>query len=176
MICRIKLAWWRDALEALGEAPPPGEPVLRALMTEVLPRGITGTELAAMEEGWTLLLSEEPLTKAELHRYAFARGGLVFRFSARILGGLGGEQVELGGEAWALADLARHIGSKSECDAALEACRARVRSERWPARLRPLGMLAALAARDAQPRGDGLEVPGSPRRMLRMLRHRVSGF
>jgi phytoene synthase len=176
LIGRIKLAWWRDALEALGGAPPPGEPLLQALTAEVLPRSIAGTELAAMEEGWTLLLSDDPLTQAQLEHYAFARGGLIFRFSARILGGSGGEQVERGGEAWALADLARHIGSKSERDAAFDACRARLGTERWPASLRPLGMLTALAARDADWQAEASEIPGSPRRMLRMMRHRLTGF
>ena len=143
---------------------------------EVIPRGVSGAELAAMEAGWQVLLSAEPLTLAELDDYASARGGLLFLYSARLLRHEGDEIVRRAGEAWALADLSRHIGSKSERDAALRACRDRLEQRRWPSRLRPLGMLAALAARDAQPDQAAPEPHGSPARMLRMLRHRLTGY
>ena len=46
---------------------------------------------------------------------------------------------------------------------------------RWPSALRPLGMLAALALRDAA-RGTGrFERQGAPARMLAMARHRLTG-
>src|ERR1700760_3804181 len=31
MVARIRLAWWREALERLDAAPPPAEPLLEAL-------------------------------------------------------------------------------------------------------------------------------------------------
>ena len=37
MISRIKLAWWREALEKLDSRPAPGEPVLEAVAAHVLP-------------------------------------------------------------------------------------------------------------------------------------------
>src|SRR5687767_12959413 len=52
MISRIKLAWWRDSLERLDTERAPAEPVLQAVAEHVLPAGVTGAELAAMEEGW----------------------------------------------------------------------------------------------------------------------------
>src|SRR5689334_18098035 len=57
LISQMRLAWWREALEALDRAPPPAEPVLQALAAHVLP-AVTGAELAALEEGWLVLLSE----------------------------------------------------------------------------------------------------------------------
>jgi 15-cis-phytoene synthase len=173
LLSQIKLAWWRDALEALDHGPPPAEPALEAIASHVLPHGITGTELAAMERGWTLLLTPDPLTPEELASYAAARGGLLFTCSARLLGGTGAE-VEAGGEAWALIDLARHSGSEVDAGAALAAARSRPLG-RWPSRLRPLGMLAALGHRDAEPGRPRWEEQGAPGRMLRMLRHRITG-
>src|SRR3954470_13427363 len=86
MISRIKLAWWREALERLDRERAPAEPVLQALAEHVLPARVTGTALAAMTDGWDVLLSPEPLTADELSLYAHARGGLLFRHSAWLLG------------------------------------------------------------------------------------------
>jgi phytoene synthase len=173
LLKQIKLAWWRDALEGLGVARAPAEPVLEAVAEHVLPLGVSGPELAAMEAGWTLLLTPDPLTPEELDLYAKLRGGLLFAYSARLLSGAG-DEVEAGGEAWALIDLARHSGSEVDAEGAVAAARARGEG-RWPAQLRPLGMLAALARRDAEPERPRWEEQGAPKRMLRMLRHRLTG-
>ena len=173
LISQIKLAWWREALEKLDREPAPAEPALRALAEHVLPRGIRGGELAEMEQGWALLLTPDPLTDDELTAYAKARGGVLFRCSSLLLAGGAGEEIEKGGEAWALADLARHSGNEGDARAALEGVRRRAASFRWPGRLRPLGMLAQLAQKDS--RGPPWEEQGAPRRMLRMLRHRLTG-
>jgi phytoene synthase len=175
MIGRIRLAWWRESLEKLDSAPAPAEPVLTALARHVLPTGVTGAELAEMESGWAVLLSAEPLDAADFDAYASARGGLLFRCTARLLGDASPPaEVESGGRAWALADLARNSASDTEAEAAIVAART-VQSWRWPAHLRPLGMLAILAARDAGPDRPRWEPQGAPRRMLRMLRHRLTG-
>ena len=174
MISRIRLAWWREALERLDREPPPKEPVLEGLAREVLPRGVGGAELAEMETGWALLPGDQPITRDDLEAYAKARGGLLFRYTARLLGGSG--DVAPAGEAWALVDLARHSSEKSDIDAALSAARERRLPKRWPKTLRPLGMVAVLAERDLK-RGPTLwEEPGSPPRTARMLRHRLIGF
>ena len=172
MISRIKLAWWREALERLDRERAPAEPALQALADHVLPAGVTGAGLAAMVEGWEILLSPEPLTAEELSLYAHARGGLLFRHSARLLGG---EAVGGAGEKWALADLARHSANQPDVEAAIAAARALPVGTRWPAKLRPLGMLAALAVRDLEPGRVRWEAQGSPARMLNMLRFRLVG-
>lgn len=173
MIARIKLAWWREALERLDREEPPAEPVLEALATHVLP-ALTGSELARMEEGWALLTDPEPLGAEDLEAYARARGSLLFRYTARLLGEESPE-VERHGEGWALVDLARHCSTAEDADVALAAARDKTAPMRWRAPLRPLGMLAILAARDADPVRPPWEPRGAPRRIARMLRHRITG-
>ncbi|HEX8307240.1 MAG TPA: squalene/phytoene synthase family protein [Allosphingosinicella sp.] len=175
MISRIKLAWWREALERLDREPAPAEPVLADLADHVLPAAVGGAELAGMEAGWAILADPEPLTPDQLSAYARARGGLLFQFTARLLGG-GEEEVGPAGEAWALVDLARHCATIEDSDIALAAARDRDLPRRWPPKLRPLGMLAILAARDLDPARPPWEARGAPARMWRMLRHRISGY
>jgi phytoene synthase len=175
LIARIKLAWWREALEKLDREPAPAEPALQAAAAHLLPAGIAGAELARMEEGWAALTSPETLAPGELATYARARGGLLFRFAAEMLGG-GVEGLETAGEAWALVDLARHCATAEDSDIALAAARDRRLPRRWPARLRPLGMLALLAERDSDPARAPWEPRGAPARMWRMLRHRITGY
>lgn len=174
IIARIRLAWWREALERLDGGPAPAEPALQAAAAHIIP-AVSGAELARMEEGWAVLPSAEILDAQALESYARNRGGLLFRYTARLLGG-GEEGVGPAGEAWALVDLARHCASTDDADVALAAARARPLPPRWPARLRPLGMLAMLAVRDAEPDRPPWEPRGSPKRMWRMLRYRIFGY
>jgi phytoene synthase len=132
--------------------------------------------LAQLGEGWEYLAGSEPLDAAELNAYARLRGGLLFACTARLLARATDALSERGGEAWALADLARRTSRPEERRAALSAVLARdLSGSRWPARLRPLGMLALLAERDARRGAEHLESAGAPARMLRMLRHRLTG-
>ena len=175
LISQIKLAWWRDSLEKLDLERAPAEPALLAASEHILPRGVTGAQLSGMEEGWTALLTPEVLTDEELALYASARGGLLFRFTAKLLGGASSLEIEAAGGRWALVDLARHSGNDVDAEAAVAAAEMRQGPRHWPSRLRPLGMLAALAKRDLEEGRPRWEPQGAPRRMLRMLRHRFSG-
>jgi phytoene synthase len=168
LISQMRLAWWREALARLDSAPPPAQPLLQALATHVLPK-VSGAELAEMEEGWLILVSEAPLGPEELADYAALRGGLLFQYSARLLGDPA-FPVSQAGALWALADLARH-GRRGD-DAKTPPPESQVK---WPRLLRPLGMLAVLSRRDLERRGQEFEKMGSPRRILRMIRHRLSG-
>ena len=173
-ISQIKLAWWREALERLDSERPPAEPALEAAARHVLPEGISGAELAAMEEGWAVLLSSEPLGPDELSHYAEARGGRLFALSGRLLG-RADDALAAAGAAWALVDLARRSRDEGEAREALALVGKPAGFPPWPEALRPLGMLATLAYRDAG-RGWPLETPGSPWRLLRMLRVRLTGL
>ncbi len=168
LVSQLRLAWWREALEQLDSAPAPAEPVLQALSAHVLPR-VSGAELAAMEEGWLVLLSDEALTEDALARYADLRGGLLFDYGARLLGD-SAFPVRRAGQLWALADLARH--SRRVDEVKMPSPESQVK---WPRKLRPLGMLAMVARRDLERLGRKTEKPGSPARVLRMIRHRLSG-
>ncbi len=174
LISQIKLAWWRDSLDKLDREKAPAEPVLQEVAEHVLPSGVSGADLSAMEEGWSVLLSHDPLTDDELARYAAGRGALLFRYSGAMLGEQPSPELQRAGEAWALVDLARHSNAV-DAASAMAAAAERLERIRWPSRLRPLGMLAALAERDVQRGLDQLEPQGAPARMLRMLRHRLSG-
>lgn len=120
---QLRMTWWHDALSRLDSAPPPAEPVLRGLASEVLPRGVAGAELTALVEGWEELLEDDP----DLVRFAKGRGAL-FTVGGRILGG---DVPKGAGEGWALGDVGQA---------------APMPRGRWPRRSRALGAMAHLAA------------------------------
>ena len=68
----IRLAWWREALKGSIPMPPPPEPRLQAVATELLPRGVSG-RTPALEDGWATLLDEEP----DIERVASTRSKAV---------------------------------------------------------------------------------------------------
>lgn len=177
LISQIKLTWWRDSLAKLDHAKAPAEPILQGISEHVILAGVSGEELSGMETGWTALLTQEPLSGDDLGTYSKGRGAVLFRSASTILGMEPSSDIERAGEGWALIDLARH-SNEVDAAAAFEAARERLSGGegfRWPSALRPLGMLAALAARDAE-RGPGMiEPPGAPARMVRMLGHRLTG-
>jgi len=178
MVTQIKLAWWREALQALDRTAPPAEPLLQAVAHALLPAGLSGATLAEMTEGWEILLTSEAINEEDLAAYARQRGGVLFRCSGILLGQPAGAEVERAGQAWALVDLARRSGVVEEGEQAIAAARLRIDdlfARRWPSALRPLGMLAALARRDAERGIGGLERQGAPARMLAMARHRLTG-
>jgi len=175
MVSRIRLAWWREALEKLDREPPPKEPVLEAVAAHLLPAGLTGAALAAMEEGWVAIIGDAPVETKALDLYAAGRGGVLFTCASRLLAGAAAD-IAAAGEAWALADLARHSTEPHDVEAAVAAGRARAMPRRWRKALRPLGMVAVLAARDLARGPERWEEPGSPPRTARMLRHRLTGW
>ena len=177
LISQIKLAWWRDSLARLDREKAPAEPVLQDVAAHVISRSIIGKQLAHLEEGWSVLLGPDPLGAAELDAYAAGRGALLFRYSSSLLGFQINEIVKRAGEGWALADLARN-SNRVDAEAALAAAAIRlsdITAQRWPAPLRPLGMLAMLARRDVERGLDALEPQGAPARMARMFKHRLTG-
>lgn len=177
LLAQMRLTWWHGALSGLGEGPAPADPALSALIaTGLAPSLVSGATIAAMIEGWEALL-EEPLDAAALMRYASLRGGPLFNIGATILGA-DHRSLTAAGAGWALANLARHSSESMLAERALAAARpllAGVMASRWPARLRPLGALAALAARDAQGGAAVLQPVGHPARTFRVLRHRLTG-
>jgi 15-cis-phytoene synthase len=155
----IKLAWWREQLQAIDVSPPPAEPRLRDAARELLPKGVTGEMLATLEDGWLGVLDGDADSVA-------SRGATLFALFERLLGGKG--QVEEAGRPWALADLSRRTGDPRWLQ---QASVPQLRTERAD---RPLTALAALAARDAR-RGFPLEPEGTPGRAWALIRHRITG-
>jgi len=169
----VRLAWWREALEKLGQGPAPAEPLLSALATDVLPHGIPGQTLSEIEDGWAALLDGEP-DAAAIARHGRERGGRLFDAAARLLSGRD-DPVTPAGVGWALADLAhRHSDPAVQTEARRQAAAALAQApRRWPPPLRPLGALTVLARRDAATPGPRTQ--GSPARVARMLAMRVAG-
>ena len=161
----IRLAWWREALERLDHQGPPPEPRLQDAAAQLLTRGITGRELAGLEEGWAAMLEEAPDLKL-----AGERGARLFRLGARLLGvEYGDETLGAAGRLYAGVGLGRRglldidresigaVGSKIE------------------RRARPLTALAVLAARDLRRGGPPFEPEATPGRAAALLAHRLFG-
>ena len=158
MLAAVKLAWWRENLGRLDSAPPPAEPRLQAAASELLPRGVGGAALAALQDGWAALLEEAP-DRARLR----SRGVVLFQLAARLLGHSGEGLAQAGG-LWAEANLARRFGRPLPQAAVLP------QSQKV---IRPLTGLASLASRDA--RRAELEPEAKPSRAWTLLRHRLTG-
>lgn len=168
LVAQMRLTWWYEALTRLDGASPPAQPVLRALADGVLTRGITGAELAAIVEGWEALLDEGDVAE----RHARARGGRLFAVAARVLGARA-DPVSVAGEGWALADLASTTPDAAVAARARMLAKSRLdmaKGTRWPANGRALGALAHIARMDLAG-----SAPGSPRRVARLLMHRLTG-
>ena len=168
LVGQMRLTWWREALEALDYAPPPAEPILRALAEHVLPCGVTGTALAAITDGWEALL-EEPFGDDALARHA-VRGAALFEAMAMVTGTVDAPAAEAG-RGWALADLAQHLGDAELGARAAALARPHLdaaRAHRCSRAGRAIGALALLARQDL----DG-SAPAT--RLARLLRHRLTG-
>ncbi len=157
----IRLAWWREALERLDTSPPPPEPRLQAVAADLFPRGISGTDVGAIEVGWAALLDEELDPDA-----VAARGETLFALAARLLES---DDPRLGeaGRLFALGGAARR-GIRLPATPGLG-------GHRFPRALRPLTALAKLAVRDLR-EGRRLEPEATPARAVSLLSHRLFGI
>lgn len=160
---RIKLAWWREQLQALDQGPPPAEPRLRAAAEHLLPLGISGAELAKLETGWAALLDEEIDTAL-----VASRGAALFRIGGRLLDCDDSKLAEAGA-LYGLASVGRR-GLPELLEPARRLV-GQVRGHRFRRAVRPLTMLARAAVRDL----DRQEMEGGRGRTLAMLAHRWSG-
>ena len=176
MLGPIRLAWWRERLEELDEhGTAPAEPRLQQVERELIPRGVSGRELAALESGWLRLFDPFPWT-VQTSEAIWFRGNLLFGLGARIVG-RAEERIQGAGGLWALVDAARHCSDPQSRAMLLDQARAfgrGLRGVRFPGPLRPLSMLTVLAMRDCR-RGEPFEREGTPGRAAAMLRHRFSG-
>lgn len=176
MLGPIRLAWWRERLEELDKGGgAPAEPRLQDAERELLPRGVSGHDVAALEAGWLRLFDPFPWS-VEASEAIWLRGNLLFGLGGRLLGGAD-EEIRRAGGLWALVDVARHCSDADSRAMLLQQARTfaeRLGGVRFVPRLRPLSMLAALAVRDCR-HGGTPEPEGTPGRAAAMLRHRLSG-
>lgn len=163
----MRLTWWHNALDGLGQGPAPAEPLLRDIAAE--PRLDPALLLPAID-GWEALLDPLPLDPEQIALHGRARGGGLFQAAADALGGADAGGIEAAGALWALTDLAFRISDRTTAEAAMAQARALAGAapRRWPRVLKPLGLLTLLARRDALA-GLGARRQGSPGRVLRCI-------
>ena len=170
----IRLAWWREQIELLdtGGSPPP-EWRLQAVATELLPRGITGTDLTGLEDAWLPLLEPFPWREPVAAGLRL-RGGILFSLGVRLLGGNAAD-ASAAGELWSLVDGARHcsdVHSRMFLLAEARQVMQNLPESRPPKYLRRLTGLAAMAAHDVL-RNKPLDLPyeSAGRGMAAMLHY-----
>ena len=148
------MAWWRERLQELDAGgPAPAEPRLHAVSGELLAHGISGEELSTLEDAWLPLLELFPWGDPQTEGLRL-RGRILFGVGARLLGGAA-EDAQAAGALWSLVDGVRHC---SDADSRHVLCAAARNSlaeipTRFPSIIRPLTILAALAAYDLRPGG-----------------------
>jgi hypothetical protein len=115
---------------------------------ELLSRRISGKQLSQLEDAWLALLEPFPWGTAQAEGLRL-RGRILFGIGARLLGG-GPERAEAAGAFWSLADGAAHCSDTQSRELLLREARAALAelSLKSPRELRPLTVLAALAAHD----------------------------
>lgn len=165
----IRLAWWRERLEGLDQGKVPAEPRLRAVAEELVPLGVSGQQLLQLEDGWLPLLEPFPWSDPQAEGLKL-RGGILFGAGARLLGAEASDG-EAAGAFWSLMDGAHHCSDSASRDYLLSEARAALAGlgERLPRQLRPLTVIAALAAADLVRQGRGLA------RLSAVVRHRLVG-
>ena len=167
------MAWWRERLEELDEAARGhSEPRLDAVRTELVERGLTGLELSRLEDAWLPMLEPFPWGESAVRGFDL-RGRILFNLGARLLGGDAGD-AEAAGALWSLVDGATHCsdaGSRQLLSAAARSTLDEV-PQKLPLKIRPITILAALAAYDLRP-GGGLGRGGAAiaHRLLGTVRH-----
>ena len=157
MLTQIKLAWWRDELAKPLIKRRRGEPLLELL--EVW--GDEATGLAALVDGWELVLGESKLDQAAAGQFADERAKACMSLADKL--GASSDGVAAAARGWALADLGSAVAEPISCD--------------WPRlrlarEMRPLAVLYGLARRS---RGRGALMSG-PIAGLRAVRLGMLGI
>ena len=153
----IKLAWWRERLEELDQGKVPAEPRLQAAANELLSRGLRGSDLAALEDGWLALL-EQPINAGR----ASDRGAILFGLAARLIADPAPDLAGAG-RLYAQGSLRRRGVELAGVE--------QNPVQPVSVRFRCLTGLAALAKRDLHHR----EPEGTPARAWTLFRHRLTG-
>lgn len=164
----IRLAWWRERLEELDAGVVPSEPRLRAIERQLVGRGVTGSELSELEDVWLPLLEPFPWGDRQAEGLR-QRGRILFGIGARLLGSDASE-AQAAGALWSLVDGVHHCSDRQSREFLLRQGRGAIADVpgRLPREVRPLTVLAALAANSALR-------TGSLSRVAAALAHRMRG-
>ena len=169
MLGAVRLAWWRERLDDLDipDGPPIREPRLEAADQYLAWSVTNGAMLSALADAWLPLLRPFPWDD-EVAEGLRERGRLLFWIGGQILG-CETHEADKPGALWSLVDGASHCSDPMSREFLLsEARKLAGELPRMAAPIRPLTVLAALAASDAL-RGNRLA------RGLAAMVHRVTG-
>lgn len=175
---QIRLRWWYDALRALDGGPAPAVPLLVEIEQALSGTAARPSDLCPIVDGWSLLIEEEAFDRATLEEQGRLRGGTLFEVVGRVFHAAESDPLAVAGAGWALADLARHVSDPAMAQSAADRAQMlldQALSVRWSRQARALGAAAHLARLDLQlPLGEP-SPHGSPRRLTRVLWHRLTG-
>lgn len=139
---------------------------MQAVASELLPRGLTGAQLARLEDAWLPLLEPFPWGEEQAEGLRL-RGQILFGRGAVLLG-VGPREAEAAGSLWSIVDGAAHCSDLPSREFLLHDARRSSAPAKVPRTLRPLTSLAALARSDVQ-------TGGKLSRVLAAIRHRMTG-
>lgn len=154
MLGQIRLAWWREQLQALDAGAAPAQPTLTALRETVLSAGVGGASLEPLEDAWLAALDDDIAGHAE------ARARLFEAILSLVLGAAPpavARIVRRLGAGWAIVDVART--GRAVDDALLSRAAELLAPAKLPAPARLLSAQAALARLDLASLRDG-RMPG----------------
>ncbi|QKG71617.1 hypothetical protein [Erythrobacter mangrovi] len=115
------------------------------------------TDLAALVDGWEVLLLADPLEREAVAAFAAGRT-MGWQAVVAAMGYDGNDEfVHDAAKSWALADIASKLDNPGERDLVLDfAAESMATPVRLPRRLRPLAVLAALSRRSLRQGGTAL--------------------
>lgn len=151
LLGQIRLAWWRERIDALRSAGTEGEPLLEEIDASW---GAHAPELVALIDGWEELFGDGPLSPETIGAFARARAAPLATLARKSDRGDLAARVACAAERWALVDFAWRTRDHSEREAALDLARSRVDRGRLPRMLggvRLLGQLASHALATGRP-------------------------
>lgn len=169
VVAAIRLAWWEEALTEETGAPV-GEPLLQRWWA-LGPDAMERAGVAAVAEGWRMLLDPRPMSERDWREFGRKRGAL-FPLIARAEAG---EGMARAAAVWALWDMARRDPDRQRAEGAFAAAiEAAETLADLPARPKPLRLASGMALDDIRERRmpDGRF---TPRQYLRLLRRAVLG-
>lgn len=170
MLAQLRIAWWREALQADGSQWPRGDPILDALAAW---NGRHGG-LAALADGWEALTAPAPLEAKAMVSFAHGRAEALAALADHVGAGQDRDVARHLATDWSLAELVMRLSRDDE--RALALALAQGSSDelpRAPRVLRPLAVLRA-TARDRLARG-GNDTGSSPVTLLRAMRAGLLG-
>lgn len=145
---QVRLAWWRDQLNALEANRVANDPVLMSLqpiISSLRPASIR------LVNAWETLFDPWPMTIGSAEHHAHERGEAVFTMAAQLAEVPFDTEIARAARLWALADLALHCSDPDIAAGLMGVAGSYVGlAKKVPRDLLPFGILTRFAERDVQ--------------------------